>query len=302
MTHLADPLALPGVSATHTWRGGVIVLNDAQGDLPRIKISNIKGLYSGPDIVDSRRQKFGQTGEQATPAQIAGKTITYTGVVQASSLDELEWYCNVIKLAQFTDPQLGEGTMDIVRNALIGGHTYQYAARLVQVEIDDEQSYAADAMPSPWQRTIVMAFRLSDPRIYVTDDQQVLPSAAGPGGANITLNVANPGGYDAVPVIRILGPTVQPILSRAGAVLAFSFTLGAGEWADVDFETRTVTKSDGTDLTNGRIVAASTWWDAGQPGIPGGVPAGVVTAITLSQAAGHPGVGSGFTVTFDPAV
>jgi hypothetical protein len=299
---LAELAALPGLSATHNWRDGLIVFGDNQGALPRFKLDSIKGLWSTPDSDDNRRPLYGQMGEYPTPARIGGKTIVYTGRLQAADLGELEYWAQIFKHAQHTGPQLPVADMVITRHPDLGGHDYRFTGRLVQAEMDDEQDAAANASPTPWQRGFVVSFRLGDPRIYVTDVLYQQESNVGNGNNNPTLNVANAGLYDAVPIIRITGPIVQPRISRPGALLAFDFALGAGEWADIDFATRTVTKNTGADLTLQRDAANSTWWDAGQENIPGGVPGPTNTLLTLTTAAGNPGNGSKFRVTFNPAV
>lgn len=300
--YLNSLLSLPGLSAKHTWRGGQFVLGDNQGALPRYKVKNIKGLWSTPDSDDNRRRRYAQPGEYATAGAVGGKTIVYSGFVQASTMVELEYACNLLKAAHYHDPQLSEAQMVIARNAAVGGHSYQFTARLVQVEIDDEQTFAATDRPSPWQRPFTASFRLSDPRIYVTDAQYQQSSPAATGANDPILDVSNGGAYDAVPVLRITGPVVSPIISRPGATLATAFPLTGAEWADIDFAARKITKSTGTDLTNLRNIPASSWWDAGQEGIPGGVPGPTVTRLTLTSAAGHPGIGASFRVTFLPAV
>lgn len=300
--YLNSLLSLPGLSAKHAWRAGQFVLGDNQGALPRYKLKTIKGLWSTPDSDDNRRRRYGQPGEYATPGAVGGKTIAYGGLVQASTMVELEYACNLLKAAHYYDAQLSEGQMTIARNAAVGGHSYSFTARLVQVEIDEEQTFAATDRPSPWQRPFVVSFRLSDPRVYVTDAQYQQSCAAAGGGNDPFLDVQNAGAYDAIPVIRLTGPSVSPIISRPGAQLATLFTLAAGEWADVDFAARKITKNTGADLTNQRDIPNSTWWDAGQEGIPGGVPGPTVTRLTMKTAAGHPGVGSSFRVTFLPGV
>lgn len=300
--YLNSLLSLPGLSATHSWRTNVIVLGDNQGDLPRLKVGKITGLWSTPDIDDNRRRRYGQPGEQAKPGAVGGKTVVYTGLVQASAMAELEYICNYLKLCHYHDPQLSEGTMDIERDPAIGGHSYRFTGRLVQVETDDEQTNSAFDMPSAWQRPFLASFRLSDPRVYVTDAQWQQSSAGGSGANNPTLDVENDGGYDAVPVIRIYGPCVNAIVSRPGATFATLFTLTGAQWADVDFAATTITRNDGVDLTHLRDIPNSTWWDAGQEGIPGGVPGPTITTLTLSQVAGHPGIGAKIRVTFLPGV
>lgn len=301
MTFLTELLSKPGLSAKHSWRGGQVVFGDNQGTLPRYKLRKIAGYYSTADLDDNRRRKFGQVGERPTPGGVGGKTLTYSGTVQANTLDELEYMSNLLQHAAGSDPQLGEAAMTISR-VRAGGHSYQFTGRLVQCELDDEQEHGGQDMPTPWQRNFVVAFRLGDPRIYVTDAQYQTDSSAGNGANDPFLNVSNAGAYDAIPVIRIYGPCVAPRISRPGATIACTFTLTGAEWADVNFATRTITKNTGADLSHQRDVAASSWWDAGQEGIPGGAPGPTATVLTLTTAAGHPGVASKFRVTFLPAV
>lgn len=296
-----DAISVPGLEHKHSWNGGQLVLGDNQGALPRFKVTNIKGIHALPDVVTGSSPKIVGGGEYARPGRILGRTVVYSGVLQARTLGELRYQAGLFRGAALPDLTMTEKVMQMVPVAA-GLATWRYTARCVQAEMDDEQELGLGAMPTPYQRTFVIAFRLHNPRLLL-EPALVVTSAAGTGANNPSAVAANPGTADAIPVIRVTGPVVNPIVSiPGGSQIRINGTLTAGQWIDIDFAAKTILRDNGADWGNLRDVALSTWWDTGRAGIPGGAPGPTNTTVTLTTAAGNPGIGATVRVTFYPAM
>lgn len=299
-----DVRCIPGIEAKHTAtsaRGVVLPIHDPQGPLPRMKVNDINGLFSLPDLSDQREVRRGAHGEIPLPAFRTGKTVTYEGPapgwgIQAQYLNDLRTYER--RLGEVLG-DTGEIRVDFQRYSAVG-HAYFFKARVVSFDPDEKQTIPPTSMPSPWQRTVTLTLRLGDPFVYL-NELSVYTSPVASGAANPQWNVTNIGTAPATPVFRLTGPIQAAIATDdlTGRKLAFSsaIALGAGVQYDFDFKTRRVTQvSNGAIIGNAIDWAATTWLDEGDVLTPG------TRSVTLSQAAGFgfPGAGARGEFRFYP--
>lgn len=138
---------------------------------PRIKLEKIGGLRSTGDSADKRDNAVGREGEIVRRAFRRGKTVTFEGIIQCTSLNELhQWEDSVT--AAFSD-QSAEG-LAISQPPRGGGEGYSYFwARSIACEIDDEFAFSGNrAFTFGFERRFVAAVRCARAGGVFYRDQQ----------------------------------------------------------------------------------------------------------------------------------
>jgi hypothetical protein len=268
---------------------------NTQGDLPRIELDRIVGLHSLPEADDNREAKYGQGGEQVYLSLARGRTITYEGRLVATDIYGLRSLARSLRYAA----GLGRaghsnvpGTSIVVRpDPAVGGISHSYIARVLALDIDDEQARGYESMPSPFQREFVMSVRQADPRYYAVG---VDVWGGGVNGAIST--VTHPGNAPAQPVFVVDGPiSGQLVFERLDNTVAANLTyedveLDGGQQLRLDFSQRTLVRvSDLEPYEQHRDFSGSNWWD---PGFAGANPGDTQMRVTG---------GGAWTVSFAPA-
>ncbi len=171
-----------GIEATHTW-DGALALGD-RSVWPRLKLTKIAGLRALGDLDVDAEQASGRRGEVPRSAQRSGKTVVYSGTIQARDLAEMR-AAEESMLAAFDTTS--EREMVIAPDPAYASGSRSYAARCIECEIDDEQRYGPRRVLSGgYERDFDLTLRLSDPRIYDAAAQTQASTA----GANQTTNLA----------------------------------------------------------------------------------------------------------------
>lgn len=287
MTPFALNQGILGIEAIHNWRG-LVDLNTQTG-LPRIEVDRVTGLHALPEADDNREPATGRIGEVTYPSLPRGKTITYEGTIYGRTLYDLRAHSALLRGA--CAERSAEGWMQVNPDPTIGGAALGYAARVLALDMDDEQTVGVGTMPSEYQRHFVLSLRQSDPRYY-----QIGAPVQGTAGQGVVITVINLGYAPAEPVWIVDGPVADDLVFERydnpdpRKVLFNSVGLAAGQQLRLDQRTRTLTRvSDGVDFTSKLVFADSSWWDEGAFGLNPGA--------TQVRSAG----GGNWTITFDPA-
>jgi hypothetical protein len=105
-----------------------------------------------------------------------------------------------------------------------------------------------------------LALVSANPRIYSAEIKQHIYAANDHDDI-----VANDGSMRTPPIIRVNGPAtaieIHNHTTGEFIVFATAFALTAGQYVDIDFENRTVTKNDGTNQFGQLQFASTTWWE-----------------------------------------
>ena len=195
-----------GLECTHTIGG--IELNDLE-TFPRYKLDRITGMHSLPEAYDERRANVGRLGESIYPSYPRGKTIVYEGRVQASALDEMRSMGNALRAA--CSNRSAEYSIAVAPNAAWGDDTWSYSARVMQLDMDDEQVHSPLHARGPYQRAFTLGVRMSDPRFIYT-----LASCSA-SGFTTAQAINNLGSAPADPVFTVVVPGGTPDIVIANA-------------------------------------------------------------------------------------
>lgn len=183
----------PGIEARHTWQGLIALNNISDRSNGHIKLTNISGLHGIPDAPDNSAPHKGRRGTYPYPTQPKSKTVQYTGVVRAKTLEKTRRLANMATNA-FRDRNT-EGVMVIA--GVAGGPSWWFRARPQACEIPDEQTNGPDYVWK-WERAFDLQLMLYDPRIYLGAPETPLI-----GGATGTATINNPGRTDSDPIFYI---------------------------------------------------------------------------------------------------
>lgn len=128
-----------------------------------IKIDRITGLHGLGDGDDFRDSAEGRVGEIVYPGAQRGKTIVYEGRIIGMTLPYLRQGANELRRVAAETRERREGSITIVDPANTG-EGYANIVRCISLEMDDEQQFGPNRVPSPWQRKFTLGVRAHDPR------------------------------------------------------------------------------------------------------------------------------------------
>lgn len=277
-------IPVPKLGARHQWQGGVTLGDPAAN--PFYRVRRIEGLGSLGERRDARTPRVAGIGETPRRSPRQGKTVVYTGTIEADDYVALLKAEAVLAGAfAVTDEQ----RMDVFAPADAGQPAMFYMAGSMACDVVAEQAMQGDGH-RPWERTFVIALRMSDPRVYQTNAVTVVSSAS-PFTAVCT-NVGNASTDRAT--VTIPGPftgfDVYNDTMRARLSVP-ALTVAAGHTAVVDFYQRAVLVDGTSDQTGLVSFAYSSWWGADVRAL--GLGANSVRVVPIGGASGP------FTVAFN---
>jgi hypothetical protein len=257
------PLGLEGL---HSYRG--VTLNNNLV-FPRYRLKRITGLHSKAEADNLSDPAQGFMGELARPSHKRGKTIVYTGKIEALSLPSLRAAIATLKSAFSEDGVESQVTIDPPAGR--GGQQIIYFARVLSCDVDDEITTSMTAR-IPHNRDFAISLRQHNPRYFgdVVNTGNI---------GNTVPVVCNNAGNAPVDHIMILnGPlasTVRvektspqsrflefgPSLAFAAVTAGMHVTVGWG--AQPFASSPQIADSDFTPL----VTFASNWWDDGVSGL-----------------------------------
>lgn len=273
------PLGLEGL---HTWNG--VTLNNNLA-FPRYKLTRITGIRSKPDSDDYRDPAKGSIGEITYSSQPRGKTIVYSGVIEATDQVSLRTAGNAL-MAAFAETK-SEGFLGIAPPAGRGGVAWFAACKSLACDIDDEVFTTMQSV-FLYSRRFTCSLRMSDPRFYST----VPVTISGASGATVV--ATNLGTAPSEPTFTLDGAfATGPRLERVGGsdprFLDFNDSIawpaiGAGQHLVVGFgRTPFATSPEiGGDFA-ALIDFTSNWWDDEAAGILPGANSILVTGRPWSM-------------------
>lgn len=277
-----------GLEANHRLANRVDL--NTQTGFPRCELDRITGLHSLPDADDNREATYAMTGERVYPSLNRGKTVTYEGRILARDLHGLRWMGTQLRYAA-TVGRLTETSIVVTPHPAIGGAVHRYDARILALDIDDDQTRGVGSMPTAYQREFVLSVRQSDPRYYLVG-QDVTANAV----ESDVVEVNNVGNFDALPVFIVNGPVPTDLFFQRydnfveRALVYEDVGLATGQQLKLDFNNRTLTRvSDGESFEHKRAFDLSNWWDT--------------TAAALNPGITHVSVSGAptWSITFSPA-
>jgi len=259
MTIIADRPAVTGVpvpklGARHQWAGGVTLGNKA--DNPFYRIRRLEGLGAQGERRDVRDPKAAGTGETPRRSPRAGKTVVYTGTIEADDYVAL-LKAEAVLQGAFADTS--EQRMDITAPMDATQPAMFYTAGAVACDVAAEQGFPDGHRQ--WERTYVVALRMSDPLVYRSNAVTVVSSASpftavctNVGNApsdRMTIDIPGPfTGFD------LYNDTTGDRLSVPSGVVT------AGNFVRVDFYQRAILYNGTIDVTNIVSFPNSSWWGA----------------------------------------
>jgi hypothetical protein len=242
---------------------------------PRVRFDEVPGWRSLPETVGGdATPRTGRLGEDFNPAQSIGKTVGYTGRIQAGhgqGRSALERYASDLE-ASFSDRSSSQTFMV---TSWWDTDQWIFHAKVMSFDGDDKQERDDNSLPSPWQFDFTANLRMNDGRFYWwnesgtpgdfmtwTNASSVVATNSGNAATDPIITVAGVAGGTDVHLIRdVPGGTDLDLWFR---------NPGAGTLI-VDFSTRRAYLNNLlTDVSRSYDELASTWWDEDQLGIPPG--------------------------------
>lgn len=263
MTSVAS--GIPGVEVKHQWNGAI--LNDLAARPTRIRLLKITGIHGMAPSSPQAIENVERSGEYPLPTYTGSKDVIYEGIIESKTLDGLRVFGTNLRGA-FRNKDA------ILPMQMLGAVKWQWSARCIAYDSDDEQTASNDAR---WRfaRNFTVGFRLYDPRAYAIDLAQTRT------GADLaTVEFANLGNTGSPPLFSIpvaSGAIVTlenndiliPNTPYGHAVLKTKALPQAGTLS-VDFLNQTLGLG-GKDVTQYVDLANANWWHQDRDGIqPGG--------------------------------
>lgn len=279
MAHVAadGPLGLEGSWTFTSQEPGATVVN-ALGAHNRaldswVKLDRISGIHGLGDADDHRAPRSGAIGENSYPGASRGKTVVWEGRVCGKSLQHLRQLQATMRRV-FAESRQSQRIFCTTAKDGVG---YFQGGRVIQYDCDDEQQFDMRRLPTPWQRSFILAIRLDDPRWLWGAVTSVAGNAdaatavfANAGNAPADLGFIVRGAIDATLTVENL---------TTGRKLVFEDLPIAGgqrlviSWSQRAAHRPTPAEPDNnpnTDMMPYLSEADSDWWDALVPGaIPG---------------------------------
>ncbi len=236
---------------------------------PQVKVTDISGLHSLPEMEDNREDHIGRRGQTIYPSYERSRTIVYTAVVRARSVALLDAVRGALR-RNFRVQRDREGTMRI-------GANWFYRARVAALEISDVQTTGPESV-YPFQRDVTLTLIQSDPRVYWhlpqiftgLDNEEVLEvnNIYGTTDSDPIITVENSGSVVTLENFDVPGATSGHARLRFNDLPDGTLT--------VDFLHRTA-EVNGVDVT-AKLASTTDWWDDGKVGIDVGNNSIKVTA------------------------
>lgn len=162
----------PDVDATHAWdpagaAAAPPVMNDQGGVwppvLPRIKVKPITGWRALAESEDNRAARTKGHGEVPYPSRKLGKTLVYECEIRAATIISVRDTMNAVTVG--FENKDAEGVMTVTPWAYIGGPTWTFSARVIDMTPDPSFSYFERRL-APFRWGFSLSLRMSDPLFY----------------------------------------------------------------------------------------------------------------------------------------
>jgi len=223
--------------------------------IDKIRVSKIDGLFDA-DIRDNRENNPSSDGETALDAFYGGRTMVFTGRIEAYRLEKLRDMQQAFRQA-FADVgneyPLVFHTYGFIPDDQGGWKRGPSIQRTAQIWCKKNQPIQMTEEQQDFRffREFMLTLRASDPRFvsYIPNFFQWIS-----GGATATAqkvaDAVNIGNYKAAPVISLTGPMTNPKITntRSGEVISFTGTLPAGRQWFIDVRDKTVLDTDGNSM------------------------------------------------------
>jgi hypothetical protein len=224
--------------------------------IDKIRITRIDG-FADADVRDNRENNPSADGEMALDAFYGGRTIAFTGRIEAYRLEKLRDMQQAFRQA-FTDihteyPLImhGYGFVDDGNGGIMRGPSLQrtgqiYCKKFQPITMTEEQQ------DFRFFREFMLTLRASDPRFssYMPNLSQWQASSAGSVTNAPFPNVINIGNYMALPTIELHGPMTNPVITntRSNESIKLIGTIAAGNVWTIDVGDKTLLDQTGASL------------------------------------------------------
>lgn len=225
--------------------------------IDKIRVTKIDG-FADADIRDNRENNPSSDGETALDSFYSGRTIVFTGRIEAYRLEKLRDMQQAFRQA-FADVSkelplvlhaygfIPDGQGGFRRGPSIQRTGQIYCRKIQPIQMTEEQTDLR------FYREFMLTLRASDPRFtaYLPTFFQWQNTAAAASETNLTVFQAiNNGNYPAAPVITLIGPMTNPALTNlhTGEVLSFTGAIPAGRRWIIDVGAKTLLDIDGNSM------------------------------------------------------
>lgn len=243
----------PGLETVFEYNGMVFNKLD---QVDKIRVTKIDGLFDA-DIRDNRENNPSSDGETALDAFYSGRTIVYTGRIEAYRLEKLRDMQQAFRQA-FADVGkeyplifhaygfIPDGQGGFKRGPSIERTGQIYCRKSQPITMSEEQT------DYRFYREFMLTLRASDPRFtaYLSHFFQWQSPAAG-AVTNLTVFQAlNNGNYPAAPLITLIGPMTNPAVTNlhSGEVLSFTGSIPVNRKWFIDVGAKTLLDLDGNSM------------------------------------------------------
>lgn len=298
MTIIADRTSVTGVpvpklGARHQWAGGVTLGNPAAN--PFYRVRRVEGLGAQGERRDVRDPKTAGTGETPRRSPRAGKTVVYTGTIEADDYVAL-LKAEAVLQGAFADPS--EQRMDITAPMDATQPAMFYTAGAVASDVAAEQGFPDGRRQ--WERGFVVALRMADPLVYQTNPVTVVSSGSPQAAVcthvgnapsdRVTVDIPGPfTGFD------LYNDTTGDRLSVPSGVVT------AGNFIRADFYQRAILYNGTIDVTNIVSFPKSSWWGPDRHALQEANPVRGRTGANTLRMVPIGGAAGAFTAVFNHA-
>lgn len=247
-------LAFPtGLATTFEYNGMIFNKLD---QIDKIRVTKIDGLFDA-DIRDNRENNPSSDGETALDAFYGGRTLVFTGRIEAYRLEKLrdmqqafrEAFVDVgheYPLIMHTYGFISDGEGGFRRGPSLARTGQIYCKKNQPIQMTEEQ------VDQRFFREFMLTLRASDPRFtsYLPTFIQWESSASGTATDVIVAQATNIGNYPAAPQITLTGPLTNPAITNllSGEKISFTGTLPAGRKWFIDVGAKTLIDLDGNSM------------------------------------------------------
>lgn len=231
-------------------------------------VQSIEG-FGLPDVRATDTPRPRDDGEFFGLDFMPGRTMVITAVVRGASAAEVVANLDAL-MAEWQTISSDTATMKPLTFKFPGQDARQFKGRPRRLDATTARIIGNNV-------PVVLEYKAADPRQFdATPDSvtvgvssvtsgraypRTYPLAFG-GGSSNAIAALNAGNYPTRPTARITGPATNPRItnSTTGEYVSFAIVLGAGDFLDVDFDSRTVVLN-GTTSRYSTLTSDSTWWE-----------------------------------------
>lgn len=263
----------PEYSAVYTLQapsGAIAVFNDSTSPyFVGLLNAETSGL-DGAEVRDSFSEIVEGPGATPGVSELGRRPVVLQGTIIASSAKQRNERAEQIKAAA---------------HALHGDATLSWTVAGGTGNFLSLRQQQAVRITKGWVKDFMIPMVANDPRIYSTTLTTVTVEAESASGGGVAFPISwplsfgavtyngqalieNVGTSDSPPVVKIYGAGVNPTLTNVttGQQIALTYTLGVGEYLEVDFASRRILLNGETNRYSAYNFASSEWWELA-PGV-----------------------------------